>query len=527
MRSRRRSSSRTAPSARSKGRGCALGRRNAFQWEINGSKGSLAFDMERLNELQVFRADGDRARGFKTVLVTETNHPFWEHWWPPGHIIGWGDTFVHELHHMLAGDRLGRRRGAVRRDVRGRLPRLRGRRRDRPLRAERAARDDLVPLAVRRTWFALRTRFMSFLGSSRQPETHEPGSQPEPGSGKHERRLAAAVVERLGEAVERHAEGDEALEHVRPALARPVERVDCREPVLPVRVDAAEDDAVLEHRIDASTGRRARPSGRARRCRAGRRRRSGAAGRALSAMSCAFPAASTTRSKPPASSGARRAAPRPSRRSARRARSTSCGSAVLERAVADVDALQPEQDRREHPDRARRRARARARAATAGGRRSRAHAGAPARRSTSARRARRAGRATRDGDELRRVLGDELAREAVEARDPALAVVAGEARVGRPLAAGEAVPARAAHGRGHEVARVKPWPSRSTTRERPRGRARARPRRRARRRTCPRRSRGRCRRRRPPARAAAPRPCAGAAARARRRRGWSGRRRAR
>ena len=79
----------------------ALGRRNALQWEINGSKGSLAFDMERLNELQVFRADGDRARGFKTVLVSEADHPFWQHWWPPGHIIGWGDTFVHELHHML------------------------------------------------------------------------------------------------------------------------------------------------------------------------------------------------------------------------------------------------------------------------------------------------------------------------------------------------------------------------------------------------------------------------------------------
>ena len=57
--------------------------------------------MERLNELEVFRADGDRARGFKTVLVSETDHPFWKYWWPPGHIIGWGDTFVHELHHML------------------------------------------------------------------------------------------------------------------------------------------------------------------------------------------------------------------------------------------------------------------------------------------------------------------------------------------------------------------------------------------------------------------------------------------
>ena len=79
----------------------ALGRRNAFQWEINGSKGSLAFDMEKLNELQVFRADGDRARGFKTVLVSEADHPFWDFWWPPGHIIGWGETFVHEIHHLL------------------------------------------------------------------------------------------------------------------------------------------------------------------------------------------------------------------------------------------------------------------------------------------------------------------------------------------------------------------------------------------------------------------------------------------
>jgi predicted dehydrogenase len=86
----------------------ALGRRNAFQWEINGSKASLAFDMERLNELQVFRADGDRARGFKTVLVSEADHPFWQYWWPPGHIIGWGDTFVHELHHLLAAIATGR-----------------------------------------------------------------------------------------------------------------------------------------------------------------------------------------------------------------------------------------------------------------------------------------------------------------------------------------------------------------------------------------------------------------------------------
>ena len=79
----------------------ALGRRNSFQWEINGSKASLWFDMERMNELQVFRADGDRARGAKTVLVTEVDHPFIGYWWPPGHIVGWGDTFTHEVIHLL------------------------------------------------------------------------------------------------------------------------------------------------------------------------------------------------------------------------------------------------------------------------------------------------------------------------------------------------------------------------------------------------------------------------------------------
>jgi predicted dehydrogenase len=80
----------------------ASGRRNAFRWEVNGSKGSLAFDLERMNELEVFRDDGDRARGFRQVLVSERDHPFWSRWWPPGHVIGWAETFVHELDHLLS-----------------------------------------------------------------------------------------------------------------------------------------------------------------------------------------------------------------------------------------------------------------------------------------------------------------------------------------------------------------------------------------------------------------------------------------
>jgi predicted dehydrogenase len=80
------------------------GRKNAFTWEINGSKGSIAFDLERLNELQVNLGGskpGAHAQGFRSVLVSEADHPFWEHWWPHGHIIGWEHSFVHELHHLL------------------------------------------------------------------------------------------------------------------------------------------------------------------------------------------------------------------------------------------------------------------------------------------------------------------------------------------------------------------------------------------------------------------------------------------
>jgi predicted dehydrogenase len=86
------------------------GRKNALAWEINGSKGSLRFDLERLNELQVHlvgSTPGPRAQGFRTVLVSEADHPFWEHWWPHGHLIGWEHTFVHELHHFLSAIRGG------------------------------------------------------------------------------------------------------------------------------------------------------------------------------------------------------------------------------------------------------------------------------------------------------------------------------------------------------------------------------------------------------------------------------------
>ena len=82
----------------------AVGHRNANMFEINGSKGSLRFNLERLNELEVhWRPDpsSNAQAGFRAELVTEPEDPFIEWWWPVGHIIGWEHTFVHEIHHLL------------------------------------------------------------------------------------------------------------------------------------------------------------------------------------------------------------------------------------------------------------------------------------------------------------------------------------------------------------------------------------------------------------------------------------------
>jgi predicted dehydrogenase len=79
------------------------GRKNYLTLEVNGTRGSLGFNLERLNELEVFRTEprARRDRGFKTVLVTDPDHPYGGRWWPPGHILGWEHTFVHQLHHLV------------------------------------------------------------------------------------------------------------------------------------------------------------------------------------------------------------------------------------------------------------------------------------------------------------------------------------------------------------------------------------------------------------------------------------------
>jgi predicted dehydrogenase len=87
----------------------APGRKNYNRFEINGSRGSLAFNLERMNELEVyFEADPPALRGFRTIQATEPMHPYIKAWWPPGHIIGYEHTFVHTVYDLLEGIADGR-----------------------------------------------------------------------------------------------------------------------------------------------------------------------------------------------------------------------------------------------------------------------------------------------------------------------------------------------------------------------------------------------------------------------------------
>jgi predicted dehydrogenase len=81
----------------------AGGHKNSNCFEVNGEKGSIRFNLERMNEMDVFWVDEEpkETQGFHNVLVSEGYHPFWSNWWPHGHIIGWEHTFVHEIHHLL------------------------------------------------------------------------------------------------------------------------------------------------------------------------------------------------------------------------------------------------------------------------------------------------------------------------------------------------------------------------------------------------------------------------------------------
>lgn len=83
--------------------GVSTGRKNQLAWEINGSKGSLCFDLEDLSHLRVYLTDAsvDEAMGFSNVSVTEPYHPLQSGLLPPGHNIGWEYGHMNEILHFI------------------------------------------------------------------------------------------------------------------------------------------------------------------------------------------------------------------------------------------------------------------------------------------------------------------------------------------------------------------------------------------------------------------------------------------
>jgi predicted dehydrogenase len=78
----------------------ALGRKNYNRFEINGSKGTLVWNLERMNELELYAEMGPSS-GFRTIQVTDSKHPYLSAWWPPGHIIGYEHSFTHTVYDFL------------------------------------------------------------------------------------------------------------------------------------------------------------------------------------------------------------------------------------------------------------------------------------------------------------------------------------------------------------------------------------------------------------------------------------------
>ena len=80
----------------------ATGRRNHNTFEIYGSKGSLVFDLERMNEIQFYNnEDPEGQQGFRTILATDPSHAYMKHWWPTAHNIGYEHSFVHAMTDFL------------------------------------------------------------------------------------------------------------------------------------------------------------------------------------------------------------------------------------------------------------------------------------------------------------------------------------------------------------------------------------------------------------------------------------------
>ena len=80
----------------------ARGHKALYTFEINGENMSLKWDLHDLHRLQVFDyKDAGPERGWKSVHVTDGDHPYMNKWWVPGLAIGYEHSFIHQVADFL------------------------------------------------------------------------------------------------------------------------------------------------------------------------------------------------------------------------------------------------------------------------------------------------------------------------------------------------------------------------------------------------------------------------------------------
>jgi predicted dehydrogenase len=88
----------------------ARGRKNQNTFEVNGEKGSVAFDLENAHQLCYYDyGDESHVRGWRTIQVWDADHPYMKHWWVPGCAIGYEHTFINALADFLSGLETGKK----------------------------------------------------------------------------------------------------------------------------------------------------------------------------------------------------------------------------------------------------------------------------------------------------------------------------------------------------------------------------------------------------------------------------------
>src|SRR4029077_18798902 len=87
----------------------ARGHKALYTFEINGEHASIAWDLHDLHRLQYFEhKDAGLLRGWRSIHVTDGEHPYMGHWWVPGLQIGYEHTFVHQVYDFLKGVETGK-----------------------------------------------------------------------------------------------------------------------------------------------------------------------------------------------------------------------------------------------------------------------------------------------------------------------------------------------------------------------------------------------------------------------------------